>query len=229
MRQILRSRVAAVTIGAVAVIGLGAGGATAAAMIDSGDIRNNSVQQEDLARNSVGQSELIDNTVGPRYVTDELLNRINQSGPRGPQGPRGAQGPQGDQGPQGEPGLSELEADGPYPGASQLPEGEGDNSTAMWSNDGTRQTSWVQCAPGKVALGGGYTLAADAGDAAPQAVHVATTQPTQIENGQVVYNPIEGDAAGSFLPNGWLVEGYNNGTGDVIVRPWVTCAKIAAN
>ena len=83
MRKILRSRVAAVSIGALVVVGLGAGGATAAAMIGSDDIRNNSIQQEDLGRNSVGASELRDNTVGPRYLTDGLLARIAEGGQDG--------------------------------------------------------------------------------------------------------------------------------------------------
>ena len=217
MRQILRSRVAAVTIGAVAVVGLGAGGATAAAMIDSGDIRNNSVQQEDLARNSVGQSELRDNTVGPRFVTDELLSRINQDGPRGPKGP---------QGPKGEPGVTELEADGPYPGATQLQEGDNSTTPFVGDNGATLQQAWVSCPEGKSAIGGGFSRA-DEGPAAQKALQIVTSQPAQYENGQPVYTPIEGDVDGSIKPNAWLVEGYNNGTTDLIVRPWVTCAKIA--
>jgi hypothetical protein len=83
MRKILRSRVAAVSIGALVVVGLGAGGATAAGMIGSDEIRNNSIQQEDLGRNSVGASELRDNTVGPRYLTDGLLAQIAKGGPAG--------------------------------------------------------------------------------------------------------------------------------------------------
>jgi hypothetical protein len=226
MRKIFRSRVAAVTIGALAVVGLGAGGATAAAMIDSSDIRDNSIQQRDLARNSVGQSELQDNTVGPRYVTDELLNRINQSGPRGPEGPQGPQGEPGDTGPQGEPGLTGLESDGPYPGATQLQEGANSTTPFVGNAGASLQQAWVMCPEGKTAIGGGYSRA-DEGPVAQKALQIITSQPTQIADGQIVYNPIEGDVDGSFVPNAWLVEGYNNGAQDLIVRPHVVCAQIA--
>jgi hypothetical protein len=92
MRKILRSRVAAVSIGALVVVGLGAGGATAAGMIGSDEIRNNSIQQEDLGRNSVGASELRDNTVGPRYLTDGLLAQIAKGGKDGVDGTNGVDG-----------------------------------------------------------------------------------------------------------------------------------------
>lgn len=117
--------------------------------------------------------------------------------------------------------FSELESDGPYPGATDLGDlkDQGDNSDDMWTNDGSRQTSWVECAPGKVALGGGYNLAADAGDAKAKDVQVVVSEP--------IGDAITGDKAGSILPYGWKVEGFYNGEGDVIVRPWVVCAKIA--
>jgi hypothetical protein len=37
---------------------------------------------------------------------------------------------------------------------------------------GEKATVWVQCAPGKLALGGGFTLAADAGRAAEEDMQV---------------------------------------------------------
>lgn len=131
-------------------------------------------------------------------------------------------------------GFKNLETDGPYPGATDLGsmENQGDNSHTLWAHDGTRQTSWVQCAPGKVALGGGFNLASDAGDAAAKAVQVVVSEPTQVKDGKTlyddptVYQPIPGDEAGSFVPNGWLVQGFNTGTTDVVVRPWVVCADI---
>jgi hypothetical protein len=149
-------------------------------------------------------------------------------GDPGPQGPQGEPGPQGVPGPRGNPGVTQLETDGPYPGATDLGSltDQGDNSDDLWAADGSRQTSWVQCAPGKTALGGGFHVAADAGDAAAKAVHVAVSEPTQIDGGNVVYDPILGDAAGSFKPNGWLVQGFNTGSGAVVVRPWVICATV---
>lgn len=125
-------------------------------------------------------------------------------------------------------GVDALESDGPYPGATDLGdlEGQGDNSDELVPNDGGIHTVWVQCAPGKVALGGGFTLAADAGASAAAAVHVTESVPTQVENETIVYQPIEGDLAGSFVPNGWAVSVINTGTGPVIVRPHVVCADI---
>jgi hypothetical protein len=87
---------------------------------------------------------------------------------------------------------------------------------------------WVQCAEGKLALGGGSRLGADQGDAVASKIQVIASEPTQIKDGKVDYNPIHGDEAGSFLPNGWLVEVINNNTTDATVRPWLVCAETAA-
>ena len=96
----------------------------------------------------------------------------------------------------------------------------------MWAHDSSRQTSWVQCAPGKVALGGGFHVAADAGDDAAKDIQVVVSEPTQVKDGSIVYEAIPGDAAGSLKPNGWIVQGFNDGAADVIVRPWVICATV---
>jgi hypothetical protein len=117
-----------------------------------------------------------------------------------------------------------------YPGATKLQDhpGNGANSIVKWVGDSgaTLQRSWVQCADGKTAVGGGYSRA-DEGVAAIKSLQVVTSSPAQIQNGAEVYQPIAGDAAGSVKPNAWLVEGFNNGTTDLIVRPWVVCAKIS--
>lgn len=122
--------------------------------------------------------------------------------------------------------VTGLESDGPYPGATKLQ--EGDNSTAYWANDGKLQRSWVMCPAGKVALGGGYTAAADASLADKLATQIVTSAPVQVKDGNPeAYTPIAGDKDGSFVPNGWLVEGVYTGTNDkLIVRPHITCAKI---
>jgi hypothetical protein len=162
-----------------------------------------------------------DGAAGPKGDTGSV-------GPAGPAGATGPQGLKGDKGDKGDAGVTDLEADGPYPGETDLGNlpNQGDNSGDRWGAGEGRRTSWVQCAPGKTALGGGFHLAADAGDAAAKAVQVVVSEPAQIEGGELVYNPIAGDAAGSFKPNGWLVQGFNTGPGDVVVRPWVICAKV---
>jgi hypothetical protein len=117
-----------------------------------------------------------------------------------------------------------LEADGPYPGLTQLHQGA--NSTKLWAADSgaTLQQSWVTCAPGKRAVGGGFGQ----WDYSPEVVQnmqIVTSAPATIRNGQVVDTPIPGDVDQSIRPNGWLVEGFNNNpTTDVSVRPWVVCA-----
>jgi hypothetical protein len=158
-------------------------------------------------------------------------------GAKGDAGAAGARGDKGDKGDQGPPGLSNVQTDGPYPGATQLsgyPGGRA-NSTAEWVGDKgvTLQQSWVMCGCGKVAVGGGFSRA-DEGAVAEHGLQIVTSSPAQIVNGKVVsltgtdgFTPTPGDPAGSFKPNGWLVEGFNNNDGgQLIVRPWVVCADV---
>jgi len=157
-------------------------------------------------------------------------------GATGAKGDKGDKGDRGDRGERG-PGISNLLADGPYPGATQLsgyPGGRA-NSTAEWVGDSgvTLQQSWVRCGPGHVAISGGFSRA-DEGPVAEHGLQIVTSSPAQIDkDGNVVsltggagFVP-SGDPAGSFVPNGWLVEGYNNNAGgQLIVRPWVICACV---
>jgi hypothetical protein len=94
-----------------------------------------------------------------------------------------------------------LEADGPYPGLTQLQQGS--NSTATWVGDdgATLQKSWVRCAPHKNATGGGFGQ----WDYAPDVVkniQIVTSVPATIKGGQVVDTPIPGDVDQSIKPNG---------------------------
>ncbi|TDU87356.1 hypothetical protein EV138_0877 [Kribbella voronezhensis] len=127
------------------------------------------------------------------------------------------------------PGITGLESDSPYPSATQLSDnpGQGANSTVKFVGDSgaTLQRAWVQCADGKTAIGGGYQRA-DEAVAAIKNLQIVSSSPTQVKDGKEVYEPIAGDKAGSLKPNAWLVEGFNNGTTDLIVRPSVVCANI---
>jgi hypothetical protein len=220
---------------------LAGGAAVAANTVGSGDIKNNSIRQHDIADGAVGSGEIINNTirrhdiadgsVGPGEILDGSVRAGDldpaladglkgEKGDTGDAGPAGPEGPAGPAGPQGDPGLAEVESDGPYPGATQLGDfpGNGSNSTDQWTNAG-RQVSWVKCADGKVAIGGGFNLAADAGDEKAKQVQVVVSEPS----GDV----IEGDAAMSLKPTGWRIEGFYTGEGSVVVRPWVVCATVA--
>ena len=117
-----------------------------------------------------------------------------------------------------------LEADGPYPGLTQLREGA--NSTDLWDADGgaTLQQSWVKCPSGKNATGGGFGQW-DYAAGVVKDIQIVTSVPATIRRGEIVNTAIPGDVDQSIKPNGWLVEGFNNGSAtDVSVRPWVVCA-----
>jgi hypothetical protein len=128
----------------------------------------------------------------------------------------------------GTPGVTDLEADSPYPSATQLGDfpGNGANSTVKFLGDEGKnlQRAWVQCAEGKFAIGGGFQRG-DEAQSSIKNLQIVTSAATQIVDGKEVYNPIDGDKAGSVKPNAWLVEGFNNGSVDLIVRPSVVCAK----
>jgi len=152
------------------------------------------------------------------------------AGTKGANGSQGPQGPKGDKGDKGEPGLSGVEADGPYPGSGLKPlqdygDSAGAQSTSAWAGDGSLQTSWVMCPAGKVAIGGGFGQ----DDVQTDQLDVVTSSPIQIKDGKTylddgsIYTP--SDEEGSFVPNGWIVQGYNHSGGALVVRPWVICAR----
>lgn len=85
------------------------------------------------------------------------------------------------------------------------------------------------CPTGKTALGGGF---GDNDGGGQNNLNIVSSVPTQVRpvaggGFELFYQPIAGDAAGSFVPNAWLVEGFNNNTsGELIVRPHVICAEV---
>lgn len=217
----MRNKILAV----VAIIGLLFVGAAGSATADPGDgpyrgggyFVDNTLGQADIytgtwdyllrtnAANSVWTTTLNDNVVTEGKLSSAARAKLNRQD------------------------ISGLESDGPYPGATELQ--DGDNSTAKWPADAgaALHRSWVMCPAGKTAIGGGFSRA-DEGVAAFKNLQVVTSSPVQIKDGKEVYEPITGDADGSFVPNAWLVEGFNNGgpaAPDLIVRPHVVCATIA--
>jgi len=229
-----------IAVAATAAIALTASTAGAASLITSSKIADGTIMNRDIHRGTISENRLdrgvvakLNRTAKPGTNGTSGSNGSNGSnGAVGPKGATGATGPKGDtgaRGPQGDAGVTNIESDGPYPGATDLGSmtGQGDNSDALVTNNGQPQTVWVQCAPGKTALGGGFTLASDAGAAAQKAMQVVESAPTQVKNGAIVYEPITGDEAGSFVPNAWMVTAVNNGTGDVVVRPHVVCADVS--
>jgi hypothetical protein len=205
------------------------GGATAgaASLISGSQIKKNSIPLNRLTKQTQKKIQGVSGqsvVPGPRGAT-------GAAGAAGAKGDTGTAGAKGDKGATGDSGVNNLESDGPYPGRTDpennLKDDQGAQSTLAWvgNNGATLQQSWVMCAPGKTALGGGF---GDNDDGGQDKLNIVTSAPTQIdENGAIEYAPIDGDDAGSFVPNAWLVEGYNNNTsGKIVVRPHVICAEV---
>jgi hypothetical protein len=71
-----------------------AGTAGAAALIDSSDVKDNSLRSRDIK----------DNTIACKDLRDRLCDAAREGGGRGPAGPKGDRGPAGPQGPAGQQG-----------------------------------------------------------------------------------------------------------------------------
>jgi hypothetical protein len=225
------------------------GTATAAKLITGAQIKNGSIGLVDL---NAKAKKALKGQRGPVGATGPQ-GPAGAAGPVGPAGASGAKGAQGDpgedgadgldgekgdKGDKGDPGVANLETDGPYPGRPDTEnllqnlvggwQENGAQSSVAWVEGGLQQ-SWVMCPQGKVALGGGF----GDNDSQPE-LNFVTSAPVQIavdESGPettfaITYDPIADDTAGSFVPNGWLVEGYLTGAGEHIVRPWVVCAEV---
>lgn len=180
----------------------------------SRNIADNSLYARDLHAGSVTTSEVRDGTLLSNDFSDEakaaLKGEKGDKGDQGEQGPAGPQGERGEQGPQGEPGVAGIETDGPY------------NNNWVGDQGATLQTATVNCAPGKTAIGGGYSVYGGADDNTPSAedghnIQVIASYPYTTD-----YQPV--NDRGSFEADQWIVKGYNNGTKDLVVRPWVVCA-----
>lgn len=162
------SRTLVLAAAALALVLLGSvGGATAARLIDSGDIRDQSIRKQDLGPGSVGwHGELNDFTrhkISALAGQDGARGRRGQRGPRGPQGPAGDQGPAGPQGPAGEDGV-----DGQA--GAQGPQGPAGTVSTVISRQGvtSNRTGQVQrlsakarCEEGEHAFGGAAHVVAD--------------------------------------------------------------------
>ncbi len=108
------------------------GGAVAAKKLTGTDIINGSLTGKEFKKGSIGEGRLSDDVQAKLNTT--VSGSSAAQGPKGDTGPAGPRGPKGDKGDNGAPGLSDLEADGPYPGAAipPLSGAQGDQSTAKW-------------------------------------------------------------------------------------------------
>lgn len=110
IENFVRSRTGGVVLGATALVAIGGiGGATAAGMITSSDIKDQTIQREDIGKGGVASSEVLNHSLGMRDLNDHTRAKINAPGPRGPagaDGTDGADGKDGAAGPAGPAGAS---------------------------------------------------------------------------------------------------------------------------
>jgi len=237
-------------LAAVLAVTAAAAGGQVKTLITGKDIKAHSIGSRHLVDHTIQAHDL------SAALVKSLKGKAGPAGPQGPKGDAGATGlqgpkgdtgangdagpagPQGEQGDRGKPGISHLETDGPYPGGDAYGvkplqeygvENAGAQSTKAWAGDGTLQTSWVMCPVGKAALGGGFGL----NDFPTDQMNIVTSAPIQVDPATLktfledgtVFQAI--DEEYSFVPNGWMVQGYNHTGKDLIVRPWVICAKVS--
>lgn len=238
IKQLNKRRVVVAAIAVPAAVVLIGGSATAASLITSADIknqtieswdiaaggvassevRNQSLQSWDLDRGSVAASELRDGSVGAHELTDELRAQVEEGGPQGEQGPAGPAGEDGADGPAGADGangVSGYEVVGRTADGRTIPAGE----THQIPTE-CRSADQPADAPEKVAIGGGVKMVhgANVGD-----VVVNATAPSGIAQ---VGEPTEQDPAGVWAAKSWTVTVTNIGDEDVTVQPYVLCALV---
>lgn len=121
MRKLFESRVAAVSVGAAVIVGLGSTGAWAAASIGSDDIRNGGVSTADIRDGGVQKSDVHGDAVGSHEVKDGTLSVSdlrpgavdNLRGSDGRNGKNGAPGNDGEDGVSGYTVFTSVQDFGP--------------------------------------------------------------------------------------------------------------------
>lgn len=77
--RFFQSRIVAVVLAALVVVGLGAGGAVAGSLITSRDIKNHSVRGVDLKDNSIGRRQIRLMGIGVQDLGSGVLLRFNRA------------------------------------------------------------------------------------------------------------------------------------------------------
>jgi hypothetical protein len=250
MKKLMSSRVAAVATGAVVIAAFsGIGGAVAGGLVTSAQIQDGAVRSPDLHDGGVHALDLSDG------VRSSLAQRAKDGAPgapgekgdtgdAGPQGDKGdtgsagaagadgqngangtdgAPGAQGEQGIQGEVGPQGPKGDKGEPGLSNVIAGAGYTNTWTGDEGASLQTARSECPAGQYAIGGGWSTWGGDKDLGGDNKNIQITVSAPYFEGD--YIPV--DEEGNFRPTEWVIKGYNNGTTDQIVRPWVVCADAA--
>lgn len=186
----------------------------AAGGVASSEVRNQSLQSWDLDRGSVAASELRDGSVGAHELTEELRAQVEEGGPAGPAGEDGTDGIDGTNGADGADGVSGYEVVGRTADSMTIAAG----ATETVSTE-CRSANQPDSAPEKAAIGGGVkTTSGNLGD-----VVVNATAPSGIAQ---VSPPSDQDPAGVWAAKSWTVTVSNMGGADATVQPYVLCALV---
>ena len=196
MKKLINSRVALGGLIAVVMVAVGATGASAAHLIGSKDIRDNSVRSRDIHDNTIKSNDLADGSVALADLNNDVRSALT---------PKTAQG-----------GVPQR------PGLDNVIAGSGYHTTWTGDSGATLQTVREECPTGQYALGGGFSTFGGDKDLGGDNKDIQITVSAPYFEG--AYVPV--DDAGNFRPTEWVVKGYNNGTADQLVRAWVTCATM---
>lgn len=229
-----KTRIAAVAASTLILGGVVAGSATTAnagSQIESGDIKNQTIQSVDIAKNGVGKSEIRKNAVGSNEIKDESVyfrdltkgarERLSgQDGKNGAKGDTGEQGPKGDTGEQGPAGPAGADgangadgADGVVgnilhnSNAEMVPAGSNGAVVPATCAGGDYGEAANGDAEGYVAVGGGFTVKDRSGS-------VVVNQSRPLVN-------LNGDY--SFNGKGWMAQVNNTTDKEQEVRVWTVC------
>lgn len=227
----LRPHLAAVLVGAGALVLVAGGSATAAALITNSQIANGAVSKSKIRADAVGAAELTDRNdtnvggaavkwynIAPGQVgtgiladggvgMDDLSQDVqDQLGKAGEPGPAGPEGPAGPAGPAGKAGADGTDGVSGYEVIGRTADAQDVASTEP-------VTITSDCAShGEVAIGGGANTTGTATVVASYPGHVKPFVPPGTE----------GDEAGRWKADGWTVK--VTGTGHV--QPYVVCANM---
>jgi hypothetical protein len=130
LKKFLSNRFTLAAVIALAILAVGASGATAAHLIGSKDIRDNSVKSKDLRDNTVKSKDLRDGTVGLADLDSDVRGSLVKSSGGGVVK---------------QPALTDVIAGAGY--------------TTTWAGDSgaSLQTAREECPAGQYALGGGFS------------------------------------------------------------------------
>ena len=103
----------AVVVSALVALLIAGGSATAASLITSSDIKDESIQNRDIKKKAITMSRLA-------QTTQDKINKAGTPGPKGNTGATGAKGDPGAPGPKGDPGAPGPKGDPGAPAATEF-------------------------------------------------------------------------------------------------------------